>query len=260
MPDPSPSTVEPGSYANAVGTLRGLLPTFMDNADAEASVKAQEVVLTRYGPVFSSERIDALVEFPQFHGGGVCADAAGAVAAGGGRVVAGWSRVAVDMSPSPGVHWETWTEPYPAYAIEARSPMRHVALVLMCVLLSSVVGCSSSDESPPTEPTADMAAEPTAPPAPATEAAPEVTEVPEWYISRDVMGDDWPFTVDDGSVACEGGAVTFTSGDVTYAVNGTAKSQEAGADVMAIWADDPAVPGLKIDISEVINRGLALCP
>lgn len=71
---------------------------------------------------------------------------------------------------------------------------------------------------------------------------------------------NWPFTVDAGVLRCEGGAVTFEPpGGPRYAVNGTAK--DAGyAAITPIWADDTALGnGLKIDISEVLNKGLGLC-
>ncbi|MEU9405049.1 hypothetical protein AB0E08_04975 [Streptomyces sp. NPDC048281] len=71
---------------------------------------------------------------------------------------------------------------------------------------------------------------------------------------------EWPFTVDAGVLECEGGAVTFEPpGGPRYAVNGTAK--DAGyPSVMPIWADDKTLGnGLKVDISEVLNKGLSLC-
>ena len=71
---------------------------------------------------------------------------------------------------------------------------------------------------------------------------------------------EWPFTVDVGVLQCEGGAVTFEPpGGPRYAVNGTAKG--AGyPEITPIWADDKTLGnGLKVDISEVLNKGLSLC-
>jgi hypothetical protein len=71
---------------------------------------------------------------------------------------------------------------------------------------------------------------------------------------------EWPFTVDAGLLKCEAGAVTFEPADgPRYAVNGTAKG--AGyPDISPIWADDKKLGyGLKVDISEVLNKGLSLC-
>ena len=71
---------------------------------------------------------------------------------------------------------------------------------------------------------------------------------------------EWPFTVASGRLKCEAGSVTFEpSGGPRYGVNGTAKS--AGyPDVTPVWADDDELDyGLKVDISQVLNRGLSLC-
>lgn len=71
---------------------------------------------------------------------------------------------------------------------------------------------------------------------------------------------DWPFTVDAGTLRCEDQAVTFTpAGGTRYAVNGTAKSSGYPS-ITPIWADDTNLGnGLKVDISEVLDQGLALC-
>ena len=82
----------------------------------------------------------------------------------------------------------------------------------------------------------------------------------ETRISRDDYGSDWPFTVDSGVLNCEGaGAVYFTSEGTKYAVNGTARGASDAPDVDAIWADDPQMTGLKINIGALIQDGLALC-
>ncbi|MFF3166620.1 MULTISPECIES: hypothetical protein [unclassified Streptomyces] len=71
---------------------------------------------------------------------------------------------------------------------------------------------------------------------------------------------EWPFTVSAGVLQCEGGAVTFEPpGGPRYAVNGTAT--DAGYPAMTpIWADDTNLGnGLKVDISEVLDKGRSLC-
>jgi hypothetical protein len=45
----------------------------------------------------------------------------------------------------------------------------------------------------------------------------------------------------------------------TYAANGTAKDHGNYLDIDPIWAPNPDVSGLKIDISPVIDAALALC-
>jgi hypothetical protein len=88
-------------------------------------------------------------------------------------------------------------------------------------------------------------------------------------ITRQEYGQRWPFTVEDGILACRDtgvtvGAtkmkeVTFTANGVTYAVNGTAKGNKAYANIDGIWAEDPERPGLKKDIQPIIDMGLQLC-
>ena len=73
----------------------------------------------------------------------------------------------------------------------------------------------------------------------------------------------WPFTVQSGTLICINDGVTFTAPDgAVYAINGTALTEGKWRDIREsdIWADNPDAPGSKIDISEVIERGLALCP
>jgi hypothetical protein len=66
-------------------------------------------------------------------------------------------------------------------------------------------------------------------------------------ISRADLAEKWPLTVESGILACKVldvkgytgprlTAVTFTSGGVTYAVNGVALSHRVGPDIDAIWA------------------------
>jgi hypothetical protein len=73
-------------------------------------------------------------------------------------------------------------------------------------------------------------------------------------------GKKWPLTVDSGTLTCESGSrITFTSGGTTYAVNGLAKGDHKWADIDPIWADDGSGPDLKVDISDLIEAGQALC-
>ena len=44
-----------------------------------------------------------------------------------------------------------------------------------------------------------------------------------------------------------------------YAANGTAKDLGSYLDIDRIWALDPDVSGLRIDVSRVIDAALALC-
>jgi hypothetical protein len=101
--------------------------------------------------------------------------------------------------------------------------------------------------------------------APAPTATPaQATPTPAGYVTRAMMGDDWPLTVDAGQLACNAqGHVTFASGGVTYAVNGTAKGAIANGapyqPIDTIWLDDPNVAGLKLSLQPLLDIGLSLC-
>ncbi|MDO9485388.1 MAG: DUF2511 domain-containing protein [Actinomycetota bacterium] len=73
-------------------------------------------------------------------------------------------------------------------------------------------------------------------------------------------GRQWPLTVEGGTVRCEDGQVTFEAPDgARYAVNGTALQNSGLPKINPIWADNPAISGSKIDISPIIDTGLAIC-
>jgi hypothetical protein len=98
--------------------------------------------------------------------------------------------------------------------------------------------------------------------APAKEqAAPD----PGALAESDFPKGEWPLTVSEGVVRCEGsagsGSVIFRAPDGTdYAVNGTAKTVKQDLpEIEEIWKKDPDVPGARINISPVSDRGLELC-
>lgn len=82
-------------------------------------------------------------------------------------------------------------------------------------------------------------------------------------VGKADFGDAWPLTVEQGTLRCEGGggvgAVTIEVDGVTYALNGTAKSQKKGQDIQPIWAPNPDIAGSKKDIGVLIDEGLKLC-
>lgn len=77
-------------------------------------------------------------------------------------------------------------------------------------------------------------------------------------VTRADFGDDWPLTVESGTLSCQPGrAVVFLAPDGTaYGVNGSAADYE---DIDPIWAENPGGPGPKKDIGPLITAGLALC-
>lgn len=86
----------------------------------------------------------------------------------------------------------------------------------------------------------------------------------EVRVTQAEFGDEWPFSVPDGTLRCEGsggsGAVTFEAQGRLYGVNGTAKSKGLPG-IEPIWVADPAAPGLglKKSVGPIIDRGLQLC-
>jgi hypothetical protein len=94
-----------------------------------------------------------------------------------------------------------------------------------------------------------------------------VADDPGLLVSSDI-GEDWPLTVPYVIVSCTertlGGRllqlVTLTAPDgAEYAVNGTARDLTDLPDIEHIWAPNPDIEGLRIDISPVIDVGLARC-
>jgi hypothetical protein len=87
-------------------------------------------------------------------------------------------------------------------------------------------------------------------------------------VARTDLGDEWPLTVDHGTLRCVGtgglGRITFDAPNGrTYAVNGLARSARGARDIDPIWAPDPdpilTRDGARISIGTLIQLGVALC-
>lgn len=86
-------------------------------------------------------------------------------------------------------------------------------------------------------------------------------------ISSSNYGNDWPFTISSGTLSCktiragdlEAHEVTLTANGVTYAVNGTARSRDAGVDVLTILKDTSFNSKARWDLVPIIKQGLELC-
>jgi hypothetical protein len=100
--------------------------------------------------------------------------------------------------------------------------------------------------------------------------APQATPTPTprgRLVTRAEFGERWPFTVESGVLDCIGvGEAVFRVGNVTYAINGTARSwadRHGYVDLAdsLIWRDDPAHPGmgLKVYIGGMIQLALQQC-
>ncbi|MDA7086522.1 DUF2511 domain-containing protein [Pseudomonas sp. SA3-5] len=84
-------------------------------------------------------------------------------------------------------------------------------------------------------------------------------------VSAEDYGQDWPFKGEEMHLLCMPGNAVVASDPESgrmYPLNGTASSQakRLGLDPLeAIWLDNPAIPGTKVSVGPLIERGLALC-
>ena len=76
-------------------------------------------------------------------------------------------------------------------------------------------------------------------------------------ISAADFSSEWPFTVDEGVLRCAGSSVIFRAEGTDYAVNGTARADYP--EIEPIWKQNPDVPGTRVNIGDVLDRGLELC-
>ena len=115
----------------------------------------------------------------------------------------------------------------------------------------------------PTSPPPTNTPQPTNTPLPTATPPPTNTPLPqnETLITKEAYGDEWPFTVKQGVLSCENiSEVVLTVDGVSFAINGTAKSTKKYQPVEKIWADNPAIPGAKKSVGDIIKSGLTLCP
>ena len=85
-------------------------------------------------------------------------------------------------------------------------------------------------------------------------------------ITESEYGEKWPLTIVEGILSCAPvgslGIVTFTANGKTYAVNGTARSRakkNGWREIDEIWKANPSIPGTKINMGPILDRGLSLC-
>ena len=72
------------------------------------------------------------------------------------------------------------------------------------------------------------------------------------------FGDDWPLTVEGGTLACSLGQVTFVREGVEYAVNPVAQMTGLYQGIDPLRADHPAADA-KRSLDPLIDAGLDLC-
>ena len=82
-------------------------------------------------------------------------------------------------------------------------------------------------------------------------------------ISKSDFGDDWPFSVESGTLSCQGDpyVIIFESGGRTYGLNDAARATEQYEEISVIVKTDENYPGgqVKMDISVIEFEGLKLC-
>lgn len=84
-------------------------------------------------------------------------------------------------------------------------------------------------------------------------------------ISAEDLGDAWPFTFEEGYVACHAGnAVTVMDAESgrMYPLNGPAKGKASALGLEpleSVWRDNPEIAGTKVSVGPVIEQGLGLC-
>jgi len=85
-------------------------------------------------------------------------------------------------------------------------------------------------------------------------------------IAESEYGEKWPLTVTEGTLSCKPigslGIVTFTANGKTYAVNGTAMGQakkNGWKEIDEIWKPNPSIPGTRINMGPILDKGLSLC-
>lgn len=71
-------------------------------------------------------------------------------------------------------------------------------------------------------------------------------------VKYEDFGDRWPFTVTKGYIDCVGRSAIFRAGLGEYALNGYARSR-GYSPIDPIWRDDPSIPGVKVNIGEMIR-------
>lgn len=155
----------------------------------------------------------------------------------------------------------------PATPLRRKGGPSLAPLVRLARPLCSKAPAASADHAGQGAPQPDV--EPVDASVPEPPPPPDDLEPNEAWVTRAEMGMKWPFKkpIDTGIVRCDGsngiGAVTFTAGGTTYAVNGLATSWDRGANIRPIWRNNPAADQsygpIKVDMSPIVFLGLSLC-
>lgn len=150
----------------------------------------------------------------------------------------------------------------------------HVQAQVRCTMPNGVVIEQKLSNVCPAGARAAQAADGSAAPIRGQQAAAPITIdkrfVKRQVVSREEFGADWPLTVDGGTLRCKFPdserpqlhALLIEVGEVSYALNGTAKAHASAngwRDVKEIWRDNPRIPGTKVAVTPLLNRASVLC-
>jgi hypothetical protein len=129
--------------------------------------------------------------------------------------------------------------------------MRSMIGLLVAALLLAACGASTMSQQDAQATSGDMRL---------LSSAPEATATPAGFVSRTMLEDDWPLTVESGTLTClEGRLLVFvTDNGKTYAVNGTAVGTKRWPQIREI-ALPTGVPGVIKSLQPLLTRGLPLC-
>ncbi|WP_313222001.1 DUF2511 domain-containing protein [Stutzerimonas nitrititolerans] len=96
-------------------------------------------------------------------------------------------------------------------------------------------------------------------------AAPLALAAPPKLISAEDFGDAWPFVPEEMHLQClPGNAVVVTDPETgrMYGLNGPAngKARQLGLESLNdVWRENTAIPGTKVSVGAVLDRGIDLC-
>ena len=79
------------------------------------------------------------------------------------------------------------------------------------------------------------------------------------FVTEEMYGEKWPFTVDKGALFCNGDAIYFGAYGKFYALNGTAAAGFKYPYPHKIWKDNPAMPGTKMSTLDLPDKARSLC-
>jgi tetratricopeptide (TPR) repeat protein len=93
-----------------------------------------------------------------------------------------------------------------------------------------------------------------------TPASPTNTIEGRMFVSKAMMGDDWPLIIDRGEVECRNSILLlFIANGKTYAINGTAMTTGRYENIREIWAPDPEGINPNKSIGPLMDKARSLC-